>query len=131
MSTLIVYARPLSKDMSPRARGHSVRKVCNCGWKHWPKCACAWYFSFKPRGGRRQRFSLDVELGFHIESKIDAENEATKICAAILAGKFRRTADAAPRPAIAGAMLDQLVESYLTAVKGTGISDPRTAMPQC
>jgi len=58
--------------------------------KQWSKCRHAWYFSFKLRGGPRYRFSLDAELEGHIGSKTDAENAATKIRAAILAGTFRR-----------------------------------------
>jgi integrase len=78
--------------MSPRAHGNGVRKVCDHSWRAWPKCPCAWYFSYKPRGGQRQRFSLDAELGRHIESKIEAENIATDIRSAINAGTFRRAA---------------------------------------
>src|SRR5262245_4550943 len=80
--------------MSPRAHGHSVRKVCSHGWRGWPKCTCAWYFSFKPRGSsQRYRFSLDAELGFHFDSKTEAETAATAIRNAILAGTFERAAD--------------------------------------
>ena len=80
--------------MSPRARGNGVRKVCRHGWRQWPKCPCAWYFSFKPRrSGRRYRFSLDAELGQHFESKADAEKAANTIREAIFAGTFERAAD--------------------------------------
>ena len=79
--------------MSPRARGHSVRKVCSCGWKRWPKCAHAWYFSYKPRGGARRRFSLSAEFpDLKIDSKTAAETLATDIRSAIHAGTFERIA---------------------------------------
>lgn len=80
--------------MSPRARGHGVRKVCRCGWRRWPKCAHAWYFSYKPRGGPRQRFSLDTEFPEQrIDSKTAAEKLASDIRSAINAGTFERLAD--------------------------------------
>jgi integrase len=80
--------------MSPRAHGNGVRKVCRCGWRRWAKCPHAWYFSYKPRGGQRQRFSLDVELGGqHVGSKIEAEKLATDIRSAINAGTYERVAD--------------------------------------
>jgi hypothetical protein len=107
--------------MSPRARHHGVRKVCDCGWKHWPKCPHAWHFSFKPRGGRRHRFSLDAELGRHIDSKTEAGNEATKIRAAILAGTFRRASEATPATPTPDALtLDTFAPIYLAAVTATG-----------
>jgi integrase len=85
--------------MSPRSQHHGVRKVCQCGWKKWPKCPHAWYFSYKPRGGSRYRFSLDAEFGGHLESKIDAQNLAADIRSSINAGTFRRAADTPSVPA--------------------------------
>src|ERR1700681_2123459 len=103
--------------MSPRAHGHGVRKVCRHGWRQWPKCACAWYFSYKPRGGPRYRFSLDTELGRHVESKTEAEQIATDLRAAIKAGTFRQATGIAASSSVTGASpvvtLDQLAESYL------------------
>jgi len=106
--------------MSPRARGFNVRKVCDCGWRRWPKCSHAWYFSFKPRGRMRYRFSLDAELGKHFESKTDAENAATNIRVKILDGTFRRAAEQmaapqtpAPEPTIT---LGQFVSVYVERV---------------
>jgi len=111
--------------MSPRARHHSVRKVCGCGWRRWPKCPHAWYFSYKPRGGPRYRFSLDAELGGHIGSKTDAEKAATDLRSAINAGTFKRAAEVrqertelaaaeAARPAATAAVtLDRFVAVYI------------------
>src|SRR5580704_4031619 len=87
--------------MSPRAHGNGVRKVCRHGWRQWPKCACAWYFSYKPRsGGPRYRFSLDAELGRHVDSKTEAEHIATDIRSAINAGTFRQTRGVAASPSV-------------------------------
>ena len=79
--------------MSPRSRGNNVRKVCRCDWRRWPKCPHSWYFSFKPRGGPRRRFSLDAEMGEHVASKLDAERLATDIRSKINASTFERVAD--------------------------------------
>lgn len=79
--------------MSPRSRGNNVRKVCRCGWRRWPKCPHSWYFSFKPRGGIRRRFSLDAEVGEHAASKLDAEKLATDIRSKINASTFERVSD--------------------------------------
>ena len=79
--------------MSPRAHGEHVRKVCSCGWRQWPKCSHAWYFSYKPRGGPHVRFSFDAEFTGHIDSKVEAEKKAATIRTAIDAGTFERSAD--------------------------------------
>jgi integrase len=102
--------------MTPRARHHNVRKVCRCGWRRWPKCPHAWYFSFKPRGGPRYRFSLDAELNTHFENKTDAENAAAPIRTAIVAGTFRRGAAAAvpgPDQAEPPVTLDRFAVLYI------------------
>jgi integrase len=112
--------------MSPHARGNGVRKVCRHSWRQWPKCACAWYFSYKPRGGGpRYRFSLDVELGRHVESKTEAEQIATDIRSAINAGTFRRTVGVASPlslEAVSNAVtLDQFAPIYIDrAAKASG-----------
>src|SRR5262245_8944263 len=112
--------------MSPRSRGNGVRKVCACGWRRWPKCPHSWYFSFKPRGLPRQRFSLDFEFRKHIENKSDAEDAAEKIRKAILAGTFRRAGEpslvtaAAPPPAPV-VTLDAFAATYIErAAKASG-----------
>jgi integrase len=74
-------------------RNNGLRKICGCRRANWPRCAHAWHFNFKPRGGPPYRFSLDAEVGRHIDSKTEAENEATNIRSAILAGAFERSAD--------------------------------------
>jgi integrase len=107
--------------MSPRAHGNGVRKVCDHGWRQWPKCGCAWYFSYKPRGGGpRYRFSLDVELGGHVESKTEAEQIATAIRSAINAGTFRQTGGVAPASSAQtvsiGVTLDQFAPIYIDRV---------------
>ena len=104
--------------MSPRGRNFGLRKVCDCGRSRWAKCVHAWNFNFKPRGGPPYRFSLDAELGRHISSKTEAEHEATRIKAAILAGTFRRVASV-PISDLAGlsvTTLDQFAAIYLERV---------------
>ena len=64
-----------------------------CAKSRWPKCPHAWHFNFKPRNRPPYRFSLDAELGRHIESRTEAENEAEPIRASIRAGTFERAAD--------------------------------------
>jgi hypothetical protein len=60
----------------PRHMNHGLRKVCRCPRRQWAKCEHPWHFNFKPKGGPAYRFSLDSELGRHIESKTEAEAEA-------------------------------------------------------
>lgn len=105
-----------------RNRNPGVQKVCKCGHSKWPKCPHAWYFRFKPRGKPRWQLSLDVELGRHLETLTDAEREAARIRAAILAGTFQRRADAPPTLAAAtGLTLDEFTPIYIAkAAQGAG-----------
>jgi hypothetical protein len=75
------------------ARNNGLRKICGCRKTNWTRCAHAWHFNFKPRSGPPFRFSLDAELGRHIDNKTEAEKEATNIRAAILASTFERASD--------------------------------------
>lgn len=104
--------------MNPRrGRNHGVQKICNCGRSRWPKCPHAWYFRFKPRGGHaRWQFSLDGELGRHIGSKTEAEDEAAKIRAAIRAGTFRLGSDAAQPRTSTGVTLDEFAPIFIDRV---------------
>jgi hypothetical protein len=77
------------KEPHMRRRNHGVRKRCRCKPKQWPKCPHTWHLNYKPKGGSHHRLSLDTELGRHIDSRSEAESEATKIRAAIVAGTFR------------------------------------------
>jgi hypothetical protein len=74
-------------------RNNGLRKICGCRRANWPRCSHTWHFNFKARGGPPYRFSLDAELGRHIDSKTEAETEATKIRLAILGGSFERASD--------------------------------------
>jgi len=76
-----------------RQKNNGLRKLCDCPRRRWPKCRHAWYFNFKPRGGRAYQFSLDAELGVHFETKEKAEAEAERIRSAIRDGTFVRAAD--------------------------------------
>jgi integrase len=108
--------------MSSRGRNNNVQKICDCGRSRWAKCPHAWYFRFKPRGSsQRWQFSLDAELGRHIGSKTEAQDAATTIRAAILAGTFRRAAEAARTVAPTGVTLDQFAPVYIErASKASG-----------
>jgi len=75
-----------------RHRNNGLRKRCRCKRKNWPNCRHSWSLNFKPRGGPHYQLSMDRELGRHIDSKSEAETEATHIRAAILAGTFRVSA---------------------------------------
>ena len=105
----------------PRHQNMGLRKRCDCPRKVWPKCPHSWFVNFKPRGGTHHRLSLDRELGRHVESKREAETEATKIRAAILVGTFR-----APT-SMAGPVLtfDDVAARYLENVQAR--LRPRTA----
>ena len=88
-----------------RQRNHGLRKLCEHPRAQWPKCSCAWYFSYKPRGGTRYRFSLDVEAERHVGSKTEADALATEFKTQINAGTFVRAADRR-RAAIAAGTAD-------------------------
>jgi integrase len=72
-----------------RHRNHGLKKRCRCKRKDWPKCPHGWQLNYKPRGGLPYRLSLDAECGRHISSKTEAQEEADRIRAAIVAGTFR------------------------------------------
>ena len=110
-----------SSQMTSRRQNHGLRKVCGCGRGRWPKCPHAWHFSYKPRGGLRYRFSLDAELGRHIDSKTEAEKISIDLRSAINAGTFRRVAASSapvlPTPSIQMVVtLDQFVAVYIERV---------------
>ncbi|HUK36163.1 MAG TPA: site-specific integrase [Vicinamibacterales bacterium] len=69
-----------------------------------------------PLAGQSFRFSLDAELGKHIESKADAKTEADRIRSEIRAGTFVRAKDrvAAPAAVDGGSVttVEQLGETY-------------------
>jgi integrase len=70
-----------------RHHNGGIRKVCGCARRGWAKCPHPWHFSFKWQGVHF-RFSLDQELGRHVESKSEAEDEAGELRKQIKAGKF-------------------------------------------
>src|SRR5712692_9959685 len=114
--------------MNIRRQHHGVQKICHCGRSRWPRCSHAWYLRFKTRRGPRWQLSLDAELGRHIGSKTEAEAEAARIRAAILAGTFERAADrlarelrqAACGPATsAGIALDAFAKTYVERASKT------------
>lgn len=92
--------------MPRRQRNHGLRKVCDCPRRQWAKCDHPWHFSFK-WNGTHHRFSLDKQLGKHIDNKTDAEKEAETIRIAIREGRFGQPA---PRDEMT---LRQLADVYL------------------
>lgn len=97
--------------MSPRQRNHGLRKVCGCRRANWPKCLHAWYINYTWRG-ELHRFSLDRELGRHIDNKTDAEHEADRIRLEIRAGTFHRRDDPSSVPPRAAADSAVTVDTF-------------------
>lgn len=89
-----------------RHHNHGLFKICGCLWQTWPKCAHAWHVSFMWKG-KDHRYSLDVLLGRHVDSKTEAKTEAERLRTAIRAGEFGQPA---PR---AEMTFRQLADTYL------------------
>lgn len=80
-----------------RRQHRGLRKLCDCAKAKWSTCKHSWYFNYKPRNVQRHnressdggyRFSLDKQLGRHIDSKTEAEAEAARLRVAIDDGMF-------------------------------------------
>jgi integrase len=104
--------------VNARHTNHGLRKLCACARRAWPKCPHPWHFNYKPRGGRAYRFSLDTEIGKHIDSKDEAKRLANDYRAQIDAGTFVRAKDrrknaAAAAPAAAGVTLDTFATTFI------------------
>jgi integrase len=112
--------------MRHRHKNKGLRKLCDCARRNWSKCPDAWYFNFKPRGGRAYQFSLDAELGYHIKTKEEAEAIADRLRGEIRAGTFvraseRRQAAAVPAVTADAVTLEVFSDKYLThKVKPSG-----------
>lgn len=106
-----------------RHRNRGLRKVCGCARRGWPKCAHPWHFNYRPIvgpfTGRDFRFSLDQQVGRHVDSKSEAETFAEEFRVAIREGTFVRTrrGQAAEdlRPQRDQLTLSQLLGSYSKA----------------
>jgi hypothetical protein len=75
------------------------------------------------RHGVNYRFSLDAELSRHVGSKTEADQEAARIKAAILAGTFKRTGSHAERtePSLSGdTCFRSFAETYVERVSAGG-----------
>ena len=105
--------------MTTRNHNDGLRKICECPRRTWAKCRHPWHFSFKWQG-THYRFSLDRHLGRHVDSKTDAEREATNIKADIRAGRFGQPA------ARNGMTLRQLADTYLE--RYVAVERARTAL---
>lgn len=73
-----------------RRRNHGLRKRCGCPRTKWPRCPHGWHFNFSWKGVSH-RVSLDRECGRHIDSKTEAETEATRLRGEIRSGVFGTT----------------------------------------
>lgn len=99
-----------------RHRNAGLRKVCECPRRTWPKCAHPWHFNYK-WAGVHYRFSLDEQIGKHIDSKTLAETEAEDLRVAIRESRFvrmkrgRQTGED-PRPVRDRMTLAQLLALY-------------------
>jgi integrase len=94
--------------------------LCEHPRRNWPKCGCSWHFNFKPKGGPSYRFSVDSEVGKHIEAKGDAEALADEWRSAIRTGKFRRRSeqiDTVPADMLPsqpnGTTVDAFIQKYI------------------
>jgi integrase len=81
-----------------RHQNRGLRKICGCARRKWAKCGHSWHFNFKPKGGPSFRFSVDSEIGKHIEAKTEAEALADGWRSAIRSGMFRRRSDHSMSP---------------------------------
>jgi integrase len=73
-----------------RRRNNGVRKVCRCSIERQRKCSHPFHFNFTPAGQRPIRFSIDEEVGYHVELRSDAEGLADHFRDQIRAGTFIR-----------------------------------------
>jgi integrase len=115
--------------MAQRKQNHGLRKICDCGRRHWPKCPHDWHFNFTWRK-RVYRFSLDRKLGRHASGKTEAQREAIRIRAEIQNGTF-----GSEQPQVAAMTLRQLVTHYIQRAKAARPQDCvdvlfRTALPR-
>jgi integrase len=67
-----------------------VRKVCRCPVNRQRKCSHPWRFNFTVAGQQPIRFSIDEEVGYHVELRSDADALADHFRDRIRAGTFIR-----------------------------------------
>ena len=92
-----------------------VEKRCNCKRSSWSQCLHPWTFRYKPRGRRRQQLSLDRLLGYHVDSRTDADKHANRIRTEMDAGTFKKDSVASPIVAD-GVTLDQVITPFIDRV---------------
>jgi integrase len=98
--------------MRGRQRNDGLRKICGCRRRQWPKCPHGWHLNFTHKG-KDWRFSLDRELGRHVESKTEARAEADRLRATIRAGEFRQAKEVSRPPADGGITLRDFGRVYV------------------
>ena len=92
-----------------------VEKRCTCKRSSWSQCPHPWTFRYKPRGRRRQQLSLDRLLGYHVDSRTDADKHANRIRTEMDAGTFRKEAIASP-VSTGGVTLDQVITPFIERI---------------
>jgi integrase len=92
-----------------------VEKRCGCRRSSWSQCSHPWTFRYKPRGRSRQQLSLDRLLGYHVDSRTDADKQANRIRAEMDAGTFRKHSVASP-VSTSGVTLDQVITPFIERV---------------
>lgn len=96
----------------------SVYKICSCRPTAKVKCRHPWWFSFKRRGEKQVRASLDVVLEKHLDSKTLAEQEANRLRNGVredtLPARTRDLLKLPPslKPALETLTVGQLLERY-------------------
>jgi integrase len=90
-----------------REANDGIRKVCGCARRRWAKCQHPWHFNFKWRD-THYRFSLDRQLGRHVDRKSEARAEADKLRALIRAGEF----GTGTKPQVTSVMIRGLFEIF-------------------
>ena len=89
-----------------------VEKRCTCKRSNWSTCSHPWTFRYKPRGRNRQQLSLDRLLGYHVDSRTDANTHANRIRTEMDAGTFKKDLLATP-VSIDGVTLDHVITPFI------------------
>jgi integrase len=92
-----------------------VEKRCTCRRSSWSQCPHPWTFRYKPRGHGRQQLSLDRLLGYHVDSRTDADKHVNRIRTEMDAGTFRKDSVASPVSS-GGVTLDQVITPFIERI---------------
>jgi integrase/recombinase XerD len=89
-----------------------VEKRCTCERSNWSTCPHPWTFRYKPRGRNRQQLSLDRLLGYHVDSRTDANTHANRIRTEMDAGTFKKDS-LASAVSTDGVTLDHVITPFI------------------